>query len=93
MYLPEGFHTLAVGAPVLQAKGAELLQQVQPLEGADVDVALLLDLLEHPRLDQGTSACRLAHSGYSFCIQELLPRVCLLGILLCKEYRNLDARR
>lgn len=77
---------------MLQAKGAELLQQVQPFGGADVNVALLLDLLEHPGLDQGTSACRLPHSGYRFCLQDLLPWACLSGVLLCAEYRNLDAK-
>lgn len=34
--------------PVLQPKGAKLLQHVQPLGGADVPVSLLLDFRENP---------------------------------------------
>lgn len=43
--------TLVVGAPVLDAEPAVVLEQVQPFAGADVPVALLLDLGEQPRLE------------------------------------------
>ena len=36
---------------MVQSEVAELLDDVQPLCGADVPIALLLDLSEEPRLD------------------------------------------
>lgn len=41
---PGGLHTTSIGPPVLQAEGAEALQQLQPLLCCDVPVPPLLDL-------------------------------------------------
>lgn len=51
---PSGFYALGIRAPVLQAIATELLQEVQALRRTDVNVPLLLDFLEDPRLDQST---------------------------------------
>lgn len=61
--LPGSFHPFGIRPPVLQAIAAELLQNVQPLRGSDVNVALLLDFLKDPRLHESASASHHRHVG------------------------------
>ena len=73
MYISLVFEAdLCIGAPVLQAVVGIATEDVQPLTGTDVPVTLLLDLLEHPRLDQSTPEVQTTtqeswplHNGYS----------------------------
>lgn len=73
---PGRLDAFAVGAPVLQAPGAVVLQHVQALAGRDVPVPLLFDLCEDPRLNQrrpGDHACRNLHSRLTTGFNEEYP--------------------